>query len=277
MPGPELFAAPLPTNLAEIHGDPIAVPPRAQNRPVGEIGATSVEPMAKARRTKDERAAAALARELALTPVTNPYRGQFADPFADQRVPGGALLFAPGGRQLTAPAADAGSAAARVSPVPAGGATSPWGYDVTGQPIRAKAPSVAVAAGVIGLLLGVIVGVLGLLLIALISLVHNVDVGDRSFYEGQDGSYVLLGALNLVVSAALVIGSVAMLTGRLAGRIALTAAAWTVLGFSAYWMTQDVLAFIPIVLGLAGASVLVLAYHPTLTRWLGVLPPPQPE
>jgi hypothetical protein len=230
--------------------------------------------MAKARRTKDERAAAALARELALTPVTNPYRGQFADPFSDQRVPSGALLFAPGGRQLTAPAVAAGPAE---GPRPVGGAASPWGYDVTGRPIRAKAPGGAVATGVIGLLLGVVVGVLGLLLIALISLVHNVDVGDRSFYEGQDASYVLLGALNLLVSAALVIGSVAMLTGRLAGRIALTAAAWAVLGFSAYWTTQDVPVFIPIVLGLAGAAVLVLAYHPTLTRWLGVLPPPQPE
>jgi hypothetical protein len=229
--------------------------------------------MAPARRTRDQRVAAALARELALTPVTNPYRGQLADPFANQRVPGGALLLAPGGRQVTAPGLAAGPTASAL----ALGSAYPRGYDVTGQPIRNKAPGLAVATGVIGLILGVVVGVLGLLLIALISLVHNVDVGDRSFYQGQDGSYVLLGALNLAVSAGLVIGSVALLTGRLAGRIALTAAGWAVLGFTAYWSTQDVPGFLPIVLGLAGAVVLLLAYHPSMTRWLGVLPPPQPE
>jgi hypothetical protein len=231
--------------------------------------------MAQARRTKEQRAAATLARELALTPVANPYAGQFTDPFAGQGAPPGAVLLAPGGRRLTVSQPTAQRPA--VNEAQMVGPASPYGYDITGRPTHAKAPAVAVATGVIGLLLGVVVGVLGLLLIALISLVHNVDVGDRSFYEGQDGSYVLLGALNLCVSAALVIGSVAMLTARLAGRIAVTAATWTVLGFSAYWTTQDVPIFIPIVLGLAGAVALFLAYHPSLTRWLGVLPPPQPE
>jgi hypothetical protein len=231
-------------------------------------------------RTKDQRIAAEQARELARAPVSDPYRGQLADPFADQRVPAGTLLAAPGGRAQIAPGSSGGDGA------PAGGfglgsgapPTFSGGYDVTGQPIRPRAPGLAVAVGVLALLEGVVIGVLGLLLIALISISHNIDVGDRSFYAGQDASYILLGVLNLGVSAALVVGAVALMTGRLSGRIALTAGAWTVLGFSAFWGTQDnVSGYIPFVLALVAAAILALGYQRSLTDWLGVLPPPQPE
>jgi hypothetical protein len=223
-------------------------------------------------RTKDQRVAATQARELALTPVSNPYRGQYADPFADQRVPQGTLMHAPTGGQHIAASTNRSLAPPTVAP------PLETRVDVTGRPIRPPAPRLAVAAGVLALVLGVIVGVLGLLLIALISISHNIDVGDRSFYQGQDSSYVLLGVLNLGVSAALVIGAVAMMTGRISGRIALTAGAWTVLGFSAFWGTQDAVpAFMPIVLAAAALAILTLSYQRSLTRWLGVLPPPQPE
>ena len=226
-------------------------------------------------RTKDQRVAAAQAHQLAVTPVSDPYRGAYADPFTGQRVPQGTLMRAPSGVQFLSP--PAGSPLQQPTRVSMPQPLAPH-LDVTGQPIRPRAPGLAIAAGVIGLLEGVIVGVLGLLLIALISISHNIDVGDRSFYAGQDASYLLLGGADLGVSAALVIGAVAMMTGRISGRISLTAGCWTILGFSAFWSTQDAApTFIPIVLAVAALAILTLSYQRSLTRWLGVLPPPQPE
>lgn len=141
-----------------------------------------------------------------------------------------------------------------------------------------RTPPLGVAVGVAGIVLGVAVGVLGLLVIALVNLIHGLDAGDRSFYIGRDASYVLMGGLDLGVSVLLVGGSIAFLTGKLTGRIAMTVGTWTTIGFSVFWSREDrIPGFIPAVTGLIAAAVLVLSYQASITRWLGVRPPPQPE
>lgn len=210
------------------------------------------------------------ARELARTPVVDPYRSQLADPYYAASVPG-------------EPAETEARDELAALP-PAGSRGAGQGRGIPGAlpaaPPRAgrRTPPLAVAIGVAGIVLGVAVGVLGLLVIALVNLIHGLDAGDRSFYSGRDASYVLLGVLDLGVSVLLVGGSIAFLTGKLTGRIAMTVGTWTTIGFSVFWWREDrIPAFIPLVTGLLALAVLVLSYQASITRWLGVRPPPQPE
>jgi hypothetical protein len=199
------------------------------------------------------------ARDLARSPVADPYRGQLSDPFADRPVPEDVALFLPGRRNQVVVARPASS----------------------GPPLyasRRRAPTVVTTAGVIGLALGVLEGTLGLLVIALVNAVNGLAGGDRSFYRGRDASYILLGLLDFGAAVLLVAGAIALLGGRQSGRIALTAGGWVTIGFSCFWWTQDRVPWaIPAFMATSAVALLVLLYDAAVTRWLGVLPPPQPE
>ena len=199
------------------------------------------------------------ARDLARTPVSNPYRGQLNDPFADHGVPEDVALFAARGHRRIAVVRPA-----RVPPTTVG-------------MVRRRAPGLVVALGVLSLVEATAVAVLGLLVIALVNLVSGVGE-DRSFYAGRDAGYILLGVLDLGVAVLLAGGAIAMIGGRVSGRIALTAAQAAVIAFSVYWWGQDrVPRGIPLVVGLSGVTILTASYQASITRWLGVLRPPQPE
>jgi len=47
------------------------------------------------------------------------------------------------------------------------------------------------------------------------------------------------------------------------------------LGFF-WWHSDHVVDFVPVVSGIASASMLIALYLPGVSRWLGVQPPPQP-
>jgi hypothetical protein len=209
---------------------------------------------------KGSRARRLDARELATTPVADPYRGQLSDPYSDVAPPADVALFGSrggGGVSVVRPAAAA-------APPP--------------LQFRRKAPTTVVTVGVIEIILGIAVGVLGLLVIALVNLVNNLGNSDRSFYQGSDAAYLLMGVLDLAVCAVLVGGGIALLTGRLTGRIALTAGNWAVIGFSVFWWGQhQVPLILPLSLLVTSATALAVSYQRSVTEWLGVLPSPQPE
>jgi hypothetical protein len=211
-------------------------------------------PPSRSRPSRSRRDAA----DLAATPTPNPYRGQLSDPFCDQPVPDGVTLFVPrGARQVDAPR----NAPAQTRPN-----------------VPSRAPSAAVTAGVIGLVIGTLIGIFGLVLLAVISLEQDLSGQDRSFYQGSDASYVLMAMLNFALCACLVAGAIGLMSGRVGGRITLTAGIGTALLFSAFWWDEGrAPVFIPVVVGFSAALALVLSYRRDVTDWLGVLPVPQPE
>jgi hypothetical protein len=207
---------------------------------------------------RGERARRKDARELARTAAPDPYRGQLADPFLDQPVPDDVALFLPRSGQ-------------QVRPV------RPTRVQTTVQQ-RPHTPSIAVAAGVLGLVAGVLIGIFGLLLFAIVSIESDLGSPDRSFYRGSDAGYVLLGSLNLGVCACLVIGSIGLMAGRLTGRILTTIGGWAALGFSAFWWDEGrAPGFVALLMAATSALILLLSYHRTVTEWLGVRPAPQPR
>lgn len=197
------------------------------------------------------------ARELARIPVADPYRAQLADPYLGQDVPEDVALFG---------AAGAARTVARPATV------------MAGPPIRRKAPGFVIGLGIAEIVIGIAVGILGLLVIALVNLIHEFAGGDRSFYAGSDASYLLLGFLDFGVAALLVGGAIGLLTGRVSGRIACTAGDWAVIAFSLFWWGQTTVPVgLPSTLMIAAAGSLVALYLSRTSRWLGVVPPPQPE
>ncbi|HEY2044483.1 MAG TPA: hypothetical protein VGH11_17540 [Jatrophihabitans sp.] len=207
---------------------------------------------------KTSTAAERHARELARTPVPNPYRGQLSDPFYERDVPEDVDLIVPRGTRQVRQAA-------------------PWAYP-DHPALRYQAPSTAIATGVISLVVGVLVGIFGLLLFAIVSFQHDVGAPDRTFYAGSDGAHVVMGFANLGLCACLVSGAIGLMMGKVTGRISLTIGHWVVLGFSVFWWREGAATVsIPIVLGLSSAAALLLSYQPPITRWLGVRPPPQPS
>jgi hypothetical protein len=188
------------------------------------------------------------ARELAATPVPDPYRGQLTDPFSDRPV------------------------TTQLNQAP-DSATLPAGH---GRHTRAPQP--AVIAGVLGITLGSFVGLFGLMLLAVLSFQSELGAPDRSFHRGSDASFTVLALLDFGLAALAIVGGSAMLSGRLAGRLALTAAGWAMLGLSFFWWhSNDVRDVVPIVIGIATAVMLIAMYDRGVTRWLGVLAPTQPE
>jgi hypothetical protein len=198
------------------------------------------------------------ARELAMTPVPDPYRSQLLDPYAGQPVPEEATLLA-------------GSGLPQVSP-------SRRRTDVHVPNPRIPAPISAKLAGVLGIVLGTAVGILGLILIAIVSFLNKYGAPDRSFYQGSDGSYLTIASVDFVLACGCISGAIMLLLGRIAGRVLLTTSGWPVLGLSVYWLLTDgINPLLPIVLGLTAGGMLMTLYHPAVTRWLGVLPAPQPQ
>lgn len=202
------------------------------------------------------------ARELAVTPPPDPYRGQLADPYCDQPVADDVRLFVPAGyRQLP----------------PVGGARpGPWGPGMAPRPGSAPAP--AVFAGVTGLVLAVLLGLLGMLLLAVVSLSGDVGAPDRSFYRGADASYVVLALVNFLMMAGCLLGAIGLLSGRVAGRVLLTGSGWAAVIVSLFWWQgpHSVNPTLPVVMAGASLAMLIAAYQPSVTHWLGVRPPPQP-
>jgi hypothetical protein len=192
------------------------------------------------------------ARELARAPVPDPYRGQLADPYCDRPVPPDAALRG-------------GNAGPARPPTPV-------------YFLRVPAPRSASFAGVTGIVLGCLIALFGLILFAILSFQNQLGAPDRSFYQGNDASFLLLALLDFGLAALCIGGGGALLAGRLAGRIALTAGGWIAFGMSLFWWhSNHVEDALPIVVGLASVAMLIAMYDPRVTRWLGVLPPPQPD
>jgi hypothetical protein len=193
------------------------------------------------------------ARELAKTLVPNPYRGQLADPYSDGAIPAGVALA---GDVARAPASPGG----------------PLYFS------RIPAPQPATAAGVTGIVLGALIALFGLMLMAILSFQNELGAPDRSFHQGNDASFLLLAFLDYGLAAVFIGGGSGLLSGRVAGRIALTAAGWITIGMCFFWWhTNHVQDFVPIFVGIAAAAMLIAMYDPKVTRWLGVLPAPQPD
>lgn len=210
------------------------------------------------------------ARELAATRQADPYRGALTDPYTGQVTPAGS---APGRLAPTG----GGAAASRLR---TGGTAAPrlGSIDYGQLPAGNRAPGPAVLAGIISISLGATLGLFGLLLLAIISLQDEFGAPDRSFYRGSDSSYLLLALLNFVLGACLAVGGIALLTGRLAGRLTITIAGWTVIALCGFWWLQAAVnSVVPLVTALLSLSMLALCYQAGVTRWLGVLPAAQPE
>ena len=216
--------------------------------------------MAKVRtRTPQQRAA----RELALTPPSNPYRGGLSDPFSQPVVERQPVTE----RQLlTERQAPAAERAESERP--------------TDQPSRIArgTPGAATMAGIIGIALGLTLGLFGLLLLTIVSLQNDYGAPDRSFYRGTDSGYVVLGLVDFGLAACCGIGGIMLMTGRVNGRIAVTAGGWATLLLSGFWLVDGAVSVVvPIVLAVAAVTMLFFSYQRPVTDWLGVLPPPQPE
>jgi hypothetical protein len=195
-----------------------------------------------------DRKARVAARELARTPIVDPYRGQLHDPFR--------------------PAVPQPQAADPIQNLPylAG--------------MRENTPGAAVAAGVIAIVLAAFAVLSGLFLIAYLTIVYAVNFADRSFYKGSDGSVFFLAALDFPLAAVGVVGAITMMSGRVAGRIHLTVFGWFMLGISMYWLnlgTATAVTVIALIVPAVSIALLALAYHARVTRWLGVLAPAQPD
>ncbi|MEO7261497.1 MAG: hypothetical protein ABI047_09625 [Jatrophihabitantaceae bacterium] len=208
------------------------------------------------------------ARELAATRPADPYRGALTDPYTDR----------------VAPARPAAPSSASVGPGGPGFATEGAQTRVLatadhGQlPAGNRAPSPAVLAGIIAISLGAALGLFGLLLLAIVSLQDEYGAPDRSFYRGSDSGYLVLALLDFALGACLAIGGISLLTGRLIGRLVITAAGWTVLALCGFWWLQTAVnGLAPLVLALLSLSMLAMCYQASVTRWLGVLPAAQPE
>jgi hypothetical protein len=213
----------------------------------------------------DARKARRDARELAATRPADPYRGALTDPYAAPTV------------QAAVPSSSTGTA--EPSPTEAGTrqptATAAHPTQPTADHGR---PGQALLAGIIAIGLGATTGLFGLLLLAILSLQNEYGAPDRSFYQGSDSSYLVLALLDFLMGACLLIGGISLVTGRLAGRVLITVAGWTVLALCAFWWMQaSVTATVPLVVALLSLGMLMLCYQASVTRWLGVLPAAQPE
>jgi len=224
--------------------------------------------MAKARTRTPQQLAA---RELALTPPSNPYRATLSDPYSQPVLE----------RQPAVPERTAAERAAAVRALPERAAaerTEP--QQQNGQPARMVrgTPGAATMAGIIGIALGLTLGLFGLLLLTIVSLQNDYGAPDRSFYRGTDSGYVVLGLVDFGLAACCAVGGIMLMTGRVNGRIATTAGGWATLMLSGFWLLDGAVRIaVPIVLAVAAATMLFFSYQRPVTDWLGVLPPPQPE
>ncbi len=217
-------------------------------------------------RTPQQRAA----RELALTPPANPYRGALSDPYSQPVPQQPAATGMPDGRPTDARPADARPADARPADA----------RPAAGRPHRVPrgTPGSATLAGIVGIALGLTLGLFGLLLLTIVSLQNDYGAPDRSFYRGTDSGYVVLSLVDFGLAACCGIGGIVLMTGKVSGRIAVTVGGWATLMLSGFWLLDGaVRAIVPIILAVSAATMLFFSYQRPVTDWLGVLPPPQPE
>jgi len=211
--------------------------------------------------TAGERRARRDARELATTPPPDPYRGALADPYA-------APVRTAEADRPPAPAEPPSASAPAADPKPAR----------RRAPTGNRTPGAATMGGILAIGIGSVVGLFGMLLLAIISLQNEYGAPDRSFYRGSDSNLLLLALLDFALGACLIVGGISFLTGRLVGRVTVTAAGWTVLALCGFWWLQaSVQVLAPLVIALASLAMLGLCYQASVTRWLGVLPAAQPE
>jgi hypothetical protein len=190
------------------------------------------------------------ARELARTRPADPYRGALTDPFA---------------------AANQAASAAPQPTVPAAVEASP----VTA--VRGT-PSAATLAGIIAIVLGIVLALFGMLLLTILGLQNDYGAPDRSYYSGTDSGYVVLALVDFGLAGLAALGGITFLGGKVLGRVAITVAGWASLGLAVFWLERGTIsAGVPIVVAIAAAAMLALGYQRSVTRWLGVLPAPQPE
>lgn len=196
--------------------------------------------------------------------MPDPYRGGLADPYtvtisASTTVRPGASAHLPG------------------STPPVGGAPG-LQHPERSRERQQGTPVPATLAGIIAIALGVTLALLAMVLLAILGLQNDYGAPDRSFYRGTDSGYVVMALANFGLALASSLGGLALLTGRLVGRIAVTAAAVGILVLSGFWWLRgDVNAGVPIVIGLLALVMLGLGYQRSVTRWIGVLPTPQAE
>lgn len=210
-------------------------------------------PNARAAHSRQARQAA---RDLARTPIVDPYRGQLHVPPAVDN------------RQLTNVARNMTASESVTSSVSAPRGCGPL-----------QAPSAATAAGTLAIILGLFAALFGLGLLTILILAHTLtDVPDRSFYQGSDAASAVLGLGDIALCGLGVFGGLALNAGRLIGRIAVTVFGWVMLGMSVYWVHDGrAVIAVPLLAGAVSIAILLLSYHPSVSRWLGVLAPPQPR
>jgi hypothetical protein len=196
------------------------------------------------------------ARELALSRPTDPYRGAMLDPFSDPAVPASAAGKA---KEAGEPETDQ-SAVPPLARVPLG------------------TPAAATAAGLLGLALSLAMALFGISLLALLSLQSDYGAPDRSFYRGADSGSAILALIDFALSAGCGLGGVMLMGGRVIGRIAMTVSGWVVIDLAAFWLLRGhASSAVALSVGVAAVAMLLLSYQRSVTRWLGVLPPPQPS
>jgi hypothetical protein len=88
----------------------------------------------------------------------------------------------------------------------------------------------------------------------------------------------VLALIDFGMAAGCAMGAITLMGGRVVGRIAITVSGWVILGLSAFWYLRGhASAAVPVTVGLVAAVMLLLSYQRSVTRWLGVLLPPQPS
>lgn len=138
-------------------------------------------------------------------------------------------------------------------------------------------PMPATIAGILGFLLSIALVLFGVSLLALLSLQSDLGAPDRSFYRGADSGSVVLALVDFALAGGCAVGAILLLGGRVLGRISCTVSGWLILCLSAFWYLRGQSQIIAPVMALAAAAMLLLSYQRSVTRWLGVLLPPQPD
>jgi hypothetical protein len=139
-------------------------------------------------------------------------------------------------------------------------------------------PAPATIAGVLGFLLSLAMVLFGISLLALLTLQSDYGAPDRSFYRGADSGSVVLALIDFALAIGCAVGAILLLGGRVLGRVSCTVSGWLILCLSAFWYLRGHAGtVVPLAVALAAGAMLLLSYQRSVTRWLGVLFPAQPD
>jgi hypothetical protein len=227
------------------------------------------------------------AHELARIPQANPYRGAMLDPFATSPADPASPADSASPADPASPSDSASSPPSRSPAIP----HNPHRPARTRRPARSPAdrppvapwastatPTAATVAGVLGLALSLAMALFGISLLALLTLQSDFGAPDRSFYRGADSGSVVLALIDFGLAGGCAVGGMLLMGGRVLGRIACTVAGWLILCLSAFWYLRGhASAAVPVTVALAAGAMLLLSYQASVTRWLGVLLPAQPD